>query len=48
MFSPDGRMPEDGPPNVLDTLTLVDPTLDPDAIDLLRTYDNSFVGRVPD
>ena len=48
MFSPDGRMPEDGPPNVLDTLTLVDPTLDPDAIDLLRTYDNSFVGRAPD
>ena len=48
MFSPDGRMPEDGPANVLDTLTLVDPTLDPDSIDLLRTYDNAFFGRVPD
>ena len=41
-------MPEDGPANVLDTLTLVGPTLDPDSIDLLRTYDNAFVGRVPE
>ena len=48
MFSPAGRMPEDGPANVVDTLTLVDPTLDPDSIDLLRTYDNAFVGCVPD
>ena len=48
MFSPDGRMPEDGPANVLDTLSLVDPTLSPDSIDLERTYDNSFASRVPD
>ncbi len=47
MFSRDGRMPEDGPANVLDTLSLVDPTLSPDSIDLERTYDNSFASRVP-
>ncbi len=48
MFSPDGIMPEDGPPNVLETLTLVDPTLDASTIDLARTYDNSYVRKVPE
>ncbi len=47
MFSPDGLMPEDGPPNVLETLTLVDPTIDPRTIDLARTYDNRYVRRAP-
>lgn len=48
MFSPNGVMPGDGPANVLETLMLVDPTIDAAAIDLDRTYDNSYVRKVPD
>jgi NitT/TauT family transport system substrate-binding protein len=43
MFSPDGRMSEDGPANVLKTLQLVDPSLTPEKIDLSRTYTNAFI-----
>lgn len=47
MFSQDGQMPVDGPANVLETLLLVDPTIDPAAIDLEATYDNSYAVRSP-
>ncbi len=47
MFSRDGQMPADGPANVLETLLLVDPTIDPGAIDLEATYDNSYAARSP-
>lgn len=45
MFSPDGRMPEEGPANVLKTLQLVDPNLSLSNAALLKTYTNSFVTR---
>jgi NitT/TauT family transport system substrate-binding protein len=45
MFSPDGRMPEAGPANVLKTLQLVDPNLNPANAVLSRTYTNAFVAR---
>ena len=43
MFSPDGRMSEEGPANVLKTLQLVDPSLTADKVDLSRTYTNHFI-----
>ena len=43
MFSPDGLMPDDGPPNVLKTLSLVDEKVAAAKIDLQETYDNRFV-----
>jgi NitT/TauT family transport system substrate-binding protein len=43
MFSPDGLMPANGPPNVLKTLSLVDEKIHHAKIDLQQTYDNSFV-----
>jgi NitT/TauT family transport system substrate-binding protein len=46
MYSPDGVMPVDGPPNVLKTSSLVDEKIDPSKIDLQETYDNSFVQSV--
>jgi len=45
MYSPDGLMPDDGPPNVLRTLELVDPAVAAANIDLKKTYDNRFVRR---
>ncbi len=38
MFSPDGHMPEDGPANVLKTLSLLDPRVVPAAVNLKLTY----------
>jgi len=43
MYSPDGLMPVDGPPNVLKTLALVDEKIDDANIDMTQTYDNTFV-----
>ena len=45
MYSPDGLMPSDGPPNVLKTLSLVDEKVAGAKIDLQQTYDNSFVKK---
>ncbi len=45
MFSRDGRMPEEGPANVLKTLQLVDPNLTPAGIDLAATYTNDFLNK---
>jgi NitT/TauT family transport system substrate-binding protein len=45
MYSPDGLMPPDGPPNVLKTLSLVDEKVAGAKIDLQQTYDNSFVKK---
>jgi NitT/TauT family transport system substrate-binding protein len=47
MYSPDGLMPPEGPPNVLKTLSLVDERLAGAEVDLTETYDNSFVQKVP-
>jgi NitT/TauT family transport system substrate-binding protein len=46
MFSPDGTMPADGPPNVLNTLKAADTKTDWSTVDLKKTYDNSFVKNV--
>lgn len=46
MFSPDGRMPADGPDNVFKTVKIADPKTDWSTVDLKKTYDNSFVGKV--
>jgi len=46
MFSPDGMMPTEGPPNVLKTLSLVDEKIAATKIDLQETFDNSFVQAV--
>jgi sulfonate transport system substrate-binding protein len=45
MFSQDGLMPPEGPPNVMKTLQLVDPRITPEVVDLEKTYDNSFVRK---
>jgi NitT/TauT family transport system substrate-binding protein len=45
MFTQDGLMPAEGPPNVLKTLQLVDPRITPEVVDLEKTYDNSFVRK---
>jgi NitT/TauT family transport system substrate-binding protein len=42
MYSPDGLMPPEGPPNVLKSLSLVDERIGVASIDLQETYDNSF------
>jgi NitT/TauT family transport system substrate-binding protein len=42
MYSPDGLMPTEGPPNVLKSLSLVDEKVGSASIDLQETYDNSF------
>jgi len=42
MYSTDGVMPPDGPPNVLKTLSLVDEKVAGAKIDLQETYDNTF------
>ncbi len=46
MFSSDGRMPSDGPDTVFKTVKVADPKTDWSTVDLKRTYDNSFVGKV--
>ena len=46
MFSTDGLMPAEGPPNVLKTLTLVDERIAAAKIDLQGTYDNGFAQAV--
>jgi NitT/TauT family transport system substrate-binding protein len=46
LYSSDGIMPDDGPPNVLKSLSLVDQTIANAKIDLSQTYDNSFVAKV--
>ncbi|MEP7105497.1 MAG: ABC transporter substrate-binding protein [Chloroflexota bacterium] len=46
MFSPDGKVPADGPDTVFKTLKVADPTTDWSTIDLKKTYDNSYVTRV--
>jgi NitT/TauT family transport system substrate-binding protein len=47
MFSVDGVMPPDGPPNVLKTLALVDDKIAATKIDLNETYDTTFARSVP-
>ena len=46
MYSPDGLMPPDGPPNVLKTLSLVDEKVAGMKLDLQETYDNSYVLKI--
>jgi NitT/TauT family transport system substrate-binding protein len=46
MFSPDGKMPSDGPSNVLETLKAADPKTDWSKIDLSKTFTNSLVEAV--
>jgi NitT/TauT family transport system substrate-binding protein len=43
LYSPDGIMPETGPPNVLKSLSLVDGKIAEANVDLRETYDNRFV-----
>lgn len=43
MFSPDGRMPADGPATVLKVLSQIRSTLRDKPVDLSRTYDPTFV-----
>ena len=45
LYSSDGVMPEEGPSNVLKSLSLVDTRIALAGIDLKETYDNSFVGK---
>ena len=47
MFSVDGVMPPDGPPNVLKTLALVDDKIAATQMDLNETYDTTFARSVP-
>ena len=46
MYTSDGVMPSDGPPNVLKTLSLVDEKVAGSRVDLQGTYDNSFASKV--
>ena len=46
MYSSDGLMPPDGPPNVLKTLSLVDEKVASVKLDLQNTYDNTFAQQV--
>ena len=43
MFSPTGEMPADGPPTVLKVLAAFNKDLDPNKIDLKKTYTDEFV-----
>jgi len=43
LYSPDGVMPENGPPSVLKSLSLVDEKIGKANVDLSQTYDNRFV-----
>lgn len=46
MFSPDGKMPADGPTNVLETLKAADAQTSWSAVDLSKTFTNSLVEAV--
>jgi NitT/TauT family transport system substrate-binding protein len=46
MYTTDGLMPSEGPPNVLKTLSLVDEKVAAAKIDLRETYENSFAENV--
>jgi NitT/TauT family transport system substrate-binding protein len=46
MFSGDGKMPSDGPDNILKTLKVADPSTDWSTVDLKKTFDNSFAANV--
>lgn len=46
-FSPDGVIPADGPPQVLDILATSDPSLRTARVALPGTYTNAFVEKVP-
>ena len=46
MYSPDGVMPPEGPPNVLKTLSLVDEKIAGAKVNLQETYDNTFAQQV--
>lgn len=46
MFSTDGKMPADGPNNVLETLKAADPNTDWSKIDLSKTFTNALVDAV--
>jgi NitT/TauT family transport system substrate-binding protein len=45
MFTPDGVMPKDGPPTVLNVLKAFDPTVQGKEIDLSKTYTTEFVSK---
>ncbi|MCA1645889.1 MAG: ABC transporter substrate-binding protein [Chloroflexi bacterium] len=46
MFSPDGKMPSDGPNNVLETLKAADTQTDWSKVDLSKTFTNALVDAV--
>ena len=46
MFSSDGKMPDGGPQNVLETLKAADPNTDWSKVDLSKTFTNDFVSQV--
>ena len=46
-FSPDGLIPADGPPQVLDILATSDPSLRNARVALPNTYTNAFVEKAP-
>jgi NitT/TauT family transport system substrate-binding protein len=46
MFSPDGKMPADGPQNVLETLKAADTQTDWSKVDLSKTFTNDLVAAV--
>jgi NitT/TauT family transport system substrate-binding protein len=46
MFSPDGKMPSDGPQNVLETLKAADTQTDWSKVDLSKTFTNDLVAAV--
>jgi NitT/TauT family transport system substrate-binding protein len=46
MYSPDGKMPEGGPQNVLETLKAADTQTDWSKVDLSKTFTNDFVAQV--
>ena len=46
MFSTDGKMPSDGPTNVLETLKAADTQTDWSSIDLSKTFTNALVEAV--
>jgi NitT/TauT family transport system substrate-binding protein len=46
MFSADGKMPSDGPTNVLETLKAADTQTDWSKVDLSKTFTNQFADAV--
>ena len=44
MYTPDGRMPADGPQTVLNVLNAFDPSVKGHNIDVSKTYTTDFVG----